>query len=170
MDMGMRLQQNLVMRQKLMQKLELKDSFLESTLVRAESKLQNDLEAQRALALIKYVRSEESYRCILDWLLAVFVPSIRPDIEAHYNHNGPRLIQHRSWATIDLIDRKLVVALDMLKRFRLEMLKQGWAHGKANGHGAELTQLTAAQIDLLIVPLFPVLQPHPEQREDLEVA
>src|SRR5690606_17178810 len=159
---------NLEQRQTLMMKLDLTGTFLESALVRTEHKLREDLEAQRALTLIKYVRSEDDYHCIIDWLLAVFVPSIRPDIEEHYHHNGPRLIEHRNWATIDLIDRKMVVALEMLKRFRLEMLKQGWAHGKANGHGAELTELTAAQIDLLIVPLFPVLQPHPEKLEDRE--
>jgi hypothetical protein len=165
MNMGLMLRQNMEQRQRLMQKLELVDTFLESALVRTEAKLREDREAQKALALIKYVRGAEDYHCILDWLLAVFVPSMRPDIQAHYENNAPRLIQHRPWALIDLIDRKMVVALEMLKRFRLEMLQQGWKHGGINSRGTELTQLTAAQIDLLIVPLFPVVQPFPQDRK-----
>jgi hypothetical protein len=138
---------NLSQRLSLVQKLGLESDYLESCFVRAETMLRSG-DYQRPLVLVRGILPEDGYRSVLDYLAAVFVPSLIPAIRAYYDNDGERLIDMASWDLIEQIDRCLVDALEELKMLYTELSMQRWARG-------EKGDIAATWLDFHARPRFP---------------
>jgi hypothetical protein len=153
MSMRLVFVQNMRQRQTLIQKLDLESEFLEACLVRSEALLRESSKAQAPLRLIRRFADEDQYNSLLDFLVAVFVPALKPRIFDYYHGDGSRLIEHSDWADLDRLDRTLVTALHELRALYDELRSAAWRKGER-----EFTpkQVTAAWLDLHVRPRFAV--------------
>lgn len=150
--LGLQMCQNLELRQTLVQKLGLESEYLETFLVRSE-KLLKGRRGQRGLALVRHLADEDEYRSVMDFLVGLFVPSMKPAIKAYYEGHGQKLGEEFTWSFIDNLDRKMVMALEHLARLS-EVIWEAQLTNKTLK-----TEVAAAEVDLMLRPLFPVVVP-----------
>jgi hypothetical protein len=150
--MSLCFRQNLELRQTLVQKLGLDSKFLHSCLVRSEALL-HEREYQTPLRLVRHLAVEDDYESVLDFLLGLFVPAIKPRIFAYYHGDGPRLMAQSSWIDIDQLDRMMVTALKELHGLYGEIRSAAWQVGRGD---FTVPELTAAWLDLYVAPRFTV--------------
>src|SRR5262249_881785 len=96
----------------LVQTLGLKSRYLRSCLVRTKALLA-ERNYQKGLSLLRH-RGEDDYQSVLDYLLVLFMPAIRPAVLAFYDGQGPRLIDLESSTTIAALDEALAARLSDL--------------------------------------------------------
>lgn len=143
---------NLEQRLGLIQKLGLESKYLESCLVRSEELL-HEGEYQAPLRLVRRLADEDQYNSVLDFLVGIFVPSLRPRIFAFYHNNGERLIAQSEWTEIDRLDRMMVTALHELRALYDEVRSAAWQRGERD---VTVPELTVAWLDLNVRPRFTV--------------
>jgi len=148
--MSLVLQQNLEQRLTLVMKLGLESRFLRSCLVRSEALLA-ETEYQTPLRLVRHLADEDDYQSVLDFLLGIFVPAIKPRIFAFYHGDGPRLIAQSSWADIDRLDRGLAETLKELRGLYDELRSAAWRAGRGD---FTVPELTVAWLDISARPRF----------------
>lgn len=118
-------EQSLSPRLTLVQKLGLDSRFLQSCLVETEELLHHS-RYQRALVLVRG-RGENQYRSILDFLVALHLPAMRPAIVHFYDDEGPRLLDMASASTIAALDDGLAGSVRQLAALHGELLSDGAA-------------------------------------------
>lgn len=150
--------QNLELRQTLIQKLGLESKYLESFLVRSETFLRTR-DGQRGVALVRHLADEDRYRSVLDFLVGLFVPSMKPAIFAFYNDDGPKLGEEFDFQFIDNLDQRMVQALDELRGLAIEMKLL-----ELNDRTSR-TELTATEVDLILRPQFPTVVTQAERKQ-----
>lgn len=97
--------QQMEQRHSLIQRLGLESEYLHSCLVKSEAALL-ERDCQKALYLVRG-RAEDQYRSVLDYLLGLFMPSIKPAIFSFYRDGGPRLLDVVPFARIAVVDDAL---------------------------------------------------------------
>lgn len=144
----MRLTQNLEQRQTLIQKLGLESEFLNSCLVRTEVRLSRG-GFQRGLALLRGIVDESRFRSVLDWLLALYVPALDPEIDRYYAGEGKRFLEAHSWQAIAEADRLLDEELVRLA----DLHKEVWTLG-LYARDDEAQEIVDAYLEMLARPRF----------------
>lgn len=148
--MEMTLSLNMVQRMTLIQTLGLESEYLETCLVRSETLLR-ERRYQAPLRLIRKFADEDQYNSVLDFLVGLFVPAMRPRIFAYYEGEGARIIEQSPWADIDRLDRMMVTALHELRVLHDELRSAAWREGRGDW---TVPQMTAAWLDINIRPRF----------------
>ena len=143
------LSHNLKQRQTLIQKLGLESRAFKSCLVRSEMLLKTS-EFQAPLRLVRKVLDEDNYRSVQDFLVAVFVPLMRPWIQAYYRGESVQMIRGAAWAEIDRLDRTLVTALHGLRVLYTDLRSAAWREGRE----FTATEVTETWLDFVARPCF----------------
>jgi hypothetical protein len=141
-------------RQTLLQRLGLESEYLETCLVRSETLLR-ERRFQTPLRLVRKLADEDEYNSVLDFLVGLFVPAMRPRIFAFYEGRGARIIEQSPWSDIDRLDRMMVTVLQELRGLYDELRSAAWRAGRGD---FTAPQITAAWLDLHIRPRFALPQ------------
>jgi hypothetical protein len=150
MELRMTFQLNMAQRMTLLQTLGLESEYLETCLVRSETLLRK-LRFQAPLRLVRKFADEDQYNSVLDFLVGLFIPAMKPRIFAYYEGEGDRIIEQSPWSDIDRLDRMMVTALTELRALHDELRSAAWQAGRGD---YTKPQMTAAWLDLHIRPRF----------------
>ena len=151
-SLALRQEQNIRIRQSLIQALGLESKFLQSCLVRSEALLQQS-KYQKGLRLVRHFADEVEYRSVMDFLVAIFIPSLKDAIFAYYKGRGERLIAIATPETIERVDKTLARCIVELEQLDREL--RGWGR-------KERREMTEGWSDLVARPKFPALDGSPE--------
>lgn len=131
---------------------EARPRYLESVLERSAGMLES-LKYQRGVTLVKDLAEGEHYRSLLDFLVALMVPSLIPHMKAFYQETGPNLDEGFSTGYIDRLDRALAVSLQHLGRT--------WEILKEQGISTKEQRIALAVVEVVeLRTLFPAADPH----------
>jgi hypothetical protein len=125
MQLAISIQQ--VQRMTLVQMLGLESRYLNSCLVQTEALLRHS-EFQKPLSLVRH-RGEDSYHSVLDYLLVLFFPALKPAVLSYYRGDGPPLIEAVRFAQIVALDEALACRVVHLAIIHDELRELGWRTG-----------------------------------------
>ena len=155
MNLGLRYEVNMQLRQKLIMGMELKSDMFENACVRTEALLKQKA-YQKPLRLIKH--RLDKYRGIIDGLLGISSPAWAKEIFDYYRNENRLLIEYAPWSMITVIDHALVGLLESLKALWESLEQDSWKLGYA-------TVSLNRRIDLFMKPKLPL----PPNRQPEEV-